>query len=141
MSRTVRLVASLVLGLAPGLSTGCGSGGGLMATDSREEARQGMLKDVGELFRVRSLDKPTPPSSASDFARYEAAWPNGMKRVKDGGVVVVWGASLQDGASDKVLAFEKGVPESGGYVLMQDGTTVRNMSADQFQAAPKAAGK
>ena len=39
--------------------------------------------------------------------------------------------------ADVVLAHEKKVPESGGYVLMQDGT-VKEMSASEFGSAKKA---
>ena len=34
----------------------------------------------------------------------------------------------------------KAVPEQGGLVLLQDGWTVKTMTADEFKAAPKAAG-
>ena len=37
----------------------------------------------------------------------------------------------------KVLAYEKDVPQKGGAVVMADGT-VKAMTPEEFQAAPKA---
>jgi hypothetical protein len=36
-----------------------------------------------------------------------------------------------------VVAYEKKVPTEGGHVLLQDGT-VKQMTAAEFQSAPKA---
>ncbi len=43
--------------------------------------------------------------------------------------------------ADAVLAYRKTVPEQGGQVLMQDGWTIKSMTADEFKAAPKAGGR
>ena len=74
----------------------------------------------------------------AELTKYQMGWPSGYKSVKEGTIIVVWGAPLQEGVTDKVLAYEKQVAESGGFVLMQDGKTVKKMTADEFKAAPKA---
>ena len=54
-----------------------------------------------------------------------------------------WGAPLsqQGEPADAVLAYGKTVPEQGGPALLQDGWTIKAMTADEFQAAPKAAAR
>jgi len=59
-----------------------------------------------------------------------------------GDVVVVWGAKMAgEGSSGsgtgEVIAYEKKVPTEGGFVLLTSGT-VKQMTADEFKAAPKA---
>jgi hypothetical protein len=60
--------------------------------------------------------------------------------VKSGEVVVLWGAALKGegavGQDEAVVAYEKGVPTDGGYVLLSAGT-VQKMNAAEFAAAPK----
>jgi hypothetical protein len=74
----------------------------------------------------------------------EPQFPRGYQAVKSGEVVVLWGAKMPgEGevnagtAPDAVIAYEKKTASEGGYVLLQNGT-VKEMSADQFKAAPKA---
>jgi hypothetical protein len=71
----------------------------------------------------------------------EQGYPTGIAMLRKGDIVVNWGAGLSDApdAASKVLAYHKDVPSRGGAVLMQDGST-RKMTAEEFQAAPKAAG-
>jgi hypothetical protein len=58
--------------------------------------------------------------------------------VKSGDVVVLWGTTLQGegdvGKDEIVVAYEKDVPTSGGFVLLSAGT-VKKMTADEFKAA------
>jgi hypothetical protein len=56
--------------------------------------------------------------------------------IRSGDLVYVWGAGYAAGGTE-LVAWEKAVPESGGYVLQQDGT-VKQLSAGEFQSAPKA---
>jgi hypothetical protein len=78
------------------------------------------------------------PAKLADLAKYAALCPVGYGEVKAGSVVLLFGAPIEEGASDTVLAYEKGAPESGGYVLMQDGKTIKKLTADEFKAAKKA---
>jgi hypothetical protein len=135
----VRVRINLAMGLLLGLSAGCGSGGsGVDSNPSQDAYKEASLGEVGDLLRNRKTENAPPPSKASDLARYRAGWPGGFKSVEEGSIVVIWGAPLQDGATDKVIAYEKQVPESGGYVLMQDGMTIKKMTADEFKTASKA---
>ena len=62
--------------------------------------------------------------------------PTAGPMLREGTLVYLWGATY---AADieKVAAHEKKVPAEGGWVLLQSGT-VREMTADEFKAAPKA---
>lgn len=142
MYRIVRIGLTLVLGSVVGLSAGCGSGSGALApADAEDDLHKGMLREVGEMLTLYKASNGKPPGSVADLAKYEVGFQIGYLRTQDGTVVVLWGAPLDAGASDKVIAYEKAVPDSGGYVLMQDGTTVKKMTADEFKSAPKAPGK
>ena len=59
--------------------------------------------------------------------------------------MVLWGSGVQGegeaaAGGGEVVAYEKDVPASGGYVLLTSGQ-VKKMTADEFQAAPKAGKK
>jgi hypothetical protein len=143
MIRIFRAGAGLVLllGSAMGLSVGCDSTGGKASFEDRvERDRESSLEELGQMLRVRKADATQPPATVTDLAKYEPGFPGGFKKVRSGGIVLMLGAPVEDGASETVLAFEKEAPESGGYVLLQDGTTVKKMTADEFQAATKAPG-
>jgi prepilin-type N-terminal cleavage/methylation domain-containing protein len=76
----------------------------------------------------------------TDFAGAQAAFPIGYQRVKDGEIVLLYVAPIDDAASGKVLAYEKRMPESGLYVHMKYCHTIREMTAGEFTAAPRATG-
>jgi hypothetical protein len=63
--------------------------------------------------------------------------------LKAGELIVRWGTPLSPKGEmpDAVLAYLKAVPEQGGSVLMQDGLTIKTMTADEFNATPKPAGR
>jgi hypothetical protein len=80
------------------------------------------------------------PAKAEDLAKYYENDAQVTALLKNGDVVVYWGATLQkmtQGSSNTVLGYEKATPTSGGLVLMGDGST-RTMSAEEFAKAPKA---
>jgi hypothetical protein len=68
---------------------------------------------------------------------------NAVGMLKTRELVVQWGAPLspEGETSGAVLAYLKTVPEQGGSVLLQDGNTIKKMTADEFKAAPQAASK
>jgi hypothetical protein len=137
MPRIVRVCFALTTVL--GLSAGCGSsGGGGSFEVAPDNGERYVLVELGEMLRNRMLDTKTPPRSQAEIARYENAGPSAFNKIQKGEIVVLWGSNPQEGASDKVLAYEKQTPQSGGFVLMQDGTTVKKMTAEEFKAAPKA---
>jgi hypothetical protein len=121
------------------LSAGCGSsGGGGSFEVAPDNGERYALVELGEILRNRMLDTTRPPASQAEIARYENVGPTAFNRIQKGEIVVVWGANPQAGVTDRVLAYEKQTPQSGGFVLMQDGTTVKKMTPAEFQAAPRA---
>lgn len=82
--------------------------------------------------------KNKTPAKATDLASYEIGFPGGYTSVKEGKVTVNWNTPFIEGATDKIIAYEKEAPESGGYVLMQDGTTIKKLTADEFKSTPQA---
>lgn len=136
---SVRLMSGLFVGL---LLAGCGSGQqGLSPDDAAEQVKRNGVEEVAELLRLYSTNhKNKAPSKGKDLASYEVGFPSGYAKVKDGSIVILWKTNFVDGASDKIIAYEKEAPDSGGYVLMQDGTTVKKLTAEEFKASPKAAG-
>ena len=130
----VRALAALAVGLA--LLAGCSksrqSGGG--------EPAASVLQDVDSLIRAAGPGNRVPAGLA-DLGRRQAMFPKGYEAVKSGDVVVLWGTPLKGegdaGKEETVVAYEKSVPNSGGYVLLSAGT-VKKMSADEFRSAPKA---
>lgn len=122
-------------------TAGCGPQNVQYTADQAEEMK---LLEVGEVLREYQLFKTTPPKTLKDLSKASGSSPGGYEAVRSGDVVVQWDATLPDtnekpGAnpSDKVLAYLKRVPKDGGPVLMLD-RTVRRMTAEEFQAAPKA---
>jgi hypothetical protein len=135
----VRVCFLVTMTTALGLATGCGSsGGGGSFEAAPDNGERYALVEVGEILRNRMLDTTKPPRSQAEIARYENAGPTAFNKIQEGEIVVLWGANPREGASDQVLAYEKQTPRSGGFVLMQDGTTVKKMTPEEFQAAPKA---
>src|SRR5262249_15435343 len=80
------------------------------------------------------------PSRTEDMQKYLQDDPTTYPALLNGQYVVLWGATLQSmtaGTSNTVLGYEADVPTKGGQVLMGDGS-VRTMTVQEFQAAPKA---
>lgn len=141
MIRPIRGVLAAAL-IAVAGSGGCSSSPTPATPEGRKEnvTNQG-FDDLKQMLEIRNGEGGGKPvAKPSDFAKYERAFPTGCYKVKTGEIVFLYGAPVVAGASDKVLAYEKTAPESGGIVLMQDGTTLQKMTAQEFQAAPKAPG-
>jgi hypothetical protein len=123
------------------LAAGCG---GTNRPPTVDEGESAVLVQVGELVRYYQLSKKAAPTSLKDLAAVNAMAGNGYEAVKNGSVVLRYGAALPDTkeeppetTSDEVLAYQKQVPGSGGKVLMLD-RRVKTMTADEFKAAKKA---
>ena len=141
MSFRIRVSHALLTGLFLCFSGGCHSGSAALSPDeAQEDVRKGTLREVGEMLTLYKASKKKPPAKVGDLATYEVGFQVGYLRTKEGEVVVAWGAPLKEGDSETVLAHEKRAPSEGGYVLMQDGQTVKKMTADEFKSAPKAPG-
>lgn len=135
-----RGILALSFGLALAVS-GCGS---KQAAPTQESATLSKLNDVAELYRVYTITNKKPPKSKAEAGKMENAVPSGLTPINTGDIVVFWGAELIDlgeepssTTSDKILAYEKDVPEKGGKVLTLD-RRVKSMTAAEFASAPKA---
>jgi hypothetical protein len=107
---------------------------------------QDNLIEVGELYRHYQFTKQKPPQQLSDFNTLRSMAGNGYEALRAGTIVLRYNATLPDtdedpghAESNEVLAFQKQVPENGGYVLLLN-RTIKNMTADEFKAAPRPAG-
>ncbi|QJW94053.1 hypothetical protein [Frigoriglobus tundricola] len=135
---TVRfLLPAVALGLA--LFTGC-SGSSERAGPGPDPAAP--LREVGDLLRAAAPVPGRGPAKLADLTRLEPVYPQAYQAVKSGEVVVVWGAAMKgEGEVGKgggeVIAHQKAVPTEGGHVLLNTGE-VKQMTADEFKAAPKA---
>lgn len=136
------------LGVATGL-VALGGCGGSSEVDSITSAtsENGPLSQVGSLYRDFWEIKKKAPTGVKDFAPFAEAMPEGFNALKAGDIVVIWDVQLQDlspdragDSADEILAYQKEAPDSGGYVLMKN-RTIKQMTADEFKSAPKAAGK
>ncbi len=120
-----------------GALAGCGP---KVTTPAEDEAvySNAAMEQVGEVYTAYAMDKKKPMTGPSQLGPYEIAMDNAVRHIRDGSIVVLWTAPIVEG-SEKILAYEKGAPESGGAVLLQDARTIRKMTAEEFKAAPKAA--
>jgi hypothetical protein len=139
------LVAGLVGLVVSAAAAGCGRSPEQVAAAESPVAVG--LKNLGEAYRTISVVNKRPPKDLREIEQASAAAPSGMAGIDASNVVVLWGAALTDLSeepgkvpSDKVLAYEKKVPEQGGYVLMLD-RTVKKMTPEEFRSAPKAVEK
>ena len=99
------------------------------------------LREVADLLRSAGSPKG-PPTRVADLAQLRSIYPAGYEAVKSGDIVILWGATIRGegderGNDEVVAAYEKSVPTVGGYVLLTNGD-VKQMTPDEFKAAPKA---
>jgi hypothetical protein len=101
------------------------------------------LKQFAELYRNYNTKNKRGPKSLKELNVKGQGQPIAVEMLRSGELVVQWGAPLvpENGATDAVLAYVKSVPEQGGLVLLQDGWTIKTMTADEFKAATKATGQ
>lgn len=123
------------------ITPGCGPA--LEVANSPEHYDIGMLDEVGQLYVSTTNAKKQPPSSLKDFARNRDLFLGGYEAVQKGEIIVFWGVKPTPGdaseGAEEILAYKSDVPEKGGPVLLKD-LTVKKVTAEEFQAAPKPAG-
>lgn len=141
MTQTFRMLS--VAGLLVVGGAGCSrpTGGVGPAQPPQEVA----LHEVADLIRAATSPAGKCPTKLADFDRLQSMYANGYQAVKSGEVIVLWGAGVKgEGDAAKgggdVIAYEKGAPDGGGYVLLNS-SEVRKLTPAEFAAAPKAGGK
>ncbi len=97
------------------------------------------LGNLRDLFRLAASGKAALPKSLAEFTSQEPFYPVAGPFVLSGEIGCAWGAGLKQGpeAAKRVLAFETRAAQDGGWVMFQDGT-IREVTAEEFAAAPKA---
>ena len=93
------------------------------------------LQELGDALKNMPPDIRKVPGKMSELDSIEPLIPSAGVAIRNGLIIYVWGASYQ-ASSTSIIAYEKSVPESGGFVLLQDGT-VKKLTAEEFKAAPK----
>src|SRR5438552_3886299 len=78
------------------------------------------FEELVEVYKYRATEGKPAPTKLTDLDENEAALPNCYPNLQNGEYVLFWGVGLAAG-SDAVLGYEKGVPQSGGLVLLQNG--------------------
>jgi hypothetical protein len=96
------------------------------------------LREVEMMLRM-----PTPRMTPNgpDLTPLQNDFPLACRAIRSGDVIVEWGVQMpgEGEKSDRqeIIAYEKKAPTEGGYVLLMNGN-IKKMSAQEFQAAPKA---
>lgn len=124
----VAFLASMIIGCSSSENPGVGTGG-----PTGKQA----LEDLAQLLKDFDQQKKKPPAAVAAVAPVEPLYQAAYLGVVRGDIVYTWGAPIDTKVTTTVIAYEKQTPAEGGYVLLQDGT-VKQMTADEFKAAPKA---
>lgn len=127
------------LAVAALLIAGCGSP---TVENSPEVFENHALSEVADMYDVYIQAKSKPPKNLKELnAMFSEGYSSTLEQIRTGQIIVFWDVPLNPDrsadSSDEVLAYFKDVPESGGFVLMKN-RSVKNMTAEQFQSAPKA---
>jgi hypothetical protein len=117
------------------LALGCGSS--KPAADPEVQRRNSELAEIYESYMQVRKSNGRPPKQLSDLKPFAGINPVGYQALQNGQYIAVWGVSASDAGA--VIAYQKDAPKQGGAVLMADGS-VKNMTADELQAALKTKG-
>lgn len=131
----IHRLTALTCALAALAFAGCGK----TETSAPAVAAQTKMAEIAAMYKGYTKDHKKPPRQLSDFDHpYEPANIDGYAALRSGECVMIWGGSMPGAsAGTTVVAYEKAVPAQGGLVLFQDGT-IKQVTADEFKAAPKA---
>ena len=118
------------------LAVGCSSSPDTASALVKE--RKDGLEELGLLLKSLAEEGRRPPDKLAALGPVEPMLPIAGPAIRNGDLIYLWGAGFAAGGN-QVVAYEKKVPTDGGFVLLQDGS-VKEMTAAEFQAAPKAKG-
>ena len=95
------------------------------------------LRQIWMMYRGGKASQGQIPARLADLKKYQQMYADGYRALEHGECVVFWGLDLNSAADNAViLAYEKTTPQSGGSVLLTDGT-VQEMTPAEFRTAPK----
>ena len=94
------------------------------------------MEELGLLLKTLAEEGRKPPDKLANLGPVEPMLPIAGPAIRNGDLIYVWGAGYVAGGN-QVVAYEKKALTDGGFVLLQDGT-VKEMTAAELQAAPKA---
>ena len=121
-----------VVAVGCGLAVGCGDSKPVVSQTPNKDA----LAEIGQMLKSLADEGRKPPAKMAEMEPIEPMLPTAAAMLRDGTLVYLWGAAYAaDG--NKVAAYEKQTPTEGGWVVLQDGT-LKEMTPDEFRAAPKA---
>ncbi|MFO0959407.1 MAG: hypothetical protein U0800_18560 [Isosphaeraceae bacterium] len=142
MTKPLRLAFARLL---PALAFAAGCGQDPNPSNSPQLYNSTVLFEVGDTINTYYLQNKKPPQGIKDLAGFSESFPTGLGAARRGDVVVFWGVAPVQGGStgpegQEILAYLKETPESGGGVLTR-ALEIKSLTAEEFKAAPKAAGK
>ncbi|OJW22034.1 MAG: hypothetical protein BGO49_14760 [Planctomycetales bacterium 71-10] len=136
MTRPARIIAPWAVAAATLTPFVLGCGDAQSVSNAPEHYDIGSLEEVSDIYLSSYNLKKKPPTSTKDFVKADL-FPNAAGAIKKGEIVVYWGVAPTPGeAATEVLAYKADVPSKGGYVLLKD-MTIKAMTPEEFQAAPK----
>jgi len=116
-------------------AAGCGGAKPADEGDPTVRNARQILGGLSEIYTFAQTTNKRPPAKLQDIEKFSRAEAFTYPALARGEVVVFWGANIGSGSA--ILAYEKNAPLQGGWVLLQD-HTLKQMSAEEFKAAPKA---
>ena len=128
-----RILWTVVAVVGTGLAGGCGDS---KASRPISEERQAILTELGQMLKTLADEGKRPPARLAELDAVEPMIPMAGPAIRNGDIVYAWGSTYVTGGT-LIVAYEKKAETEGGYVLLQDGT-VKDLSASEFQSAPKA---
>ncbi len=136
MLNVLKLAFVATLAIAVCCLSGCGDDG---AADAIRKRRSN-LQQLGIAYLSYHEGNQRSPANANELlgfmkpqAEDDPQMRDAITSLEEGDITMVWNGQLGIAAAtaNDVLGFEAGVPSTGGYVVMGDGT-VRLMTAKQF---------
>ncbi len=96
------------------------------------------MEELAEVYKYMAKENEPAPRALTDLDKYEPNLVTAYPKLQSGEYVMFWGTGYLP-SSDAVLAYEKSAADSGGLVLLQNGT-VKTVTAAEFKSLRKAGG-
>jgi len=110
-------------------------------TAAEQKKASNELKELALAYHsFASANQDKAPANLDELSQFLSKDGKVVEAMKEGKYVFLYGVPLRSmtlGTTNTVLAYEKDVPTRGGLVAMAD-ASVKTMTAQEFQAAPKA---